>query len=199
MKSRCNGPADSFGKIRKWEMKENWKIRHLGLIVGDIDKTIDYIKSLGIATVGPELPFGQSQGGQRLMRLRFAQIGSIFLQVFQPFEGEGMQLQLKFLRTHGDGIQHMAFAVDDLDADVRGLLSRGIELVFRADYPTGTHVAYFNIGKIGDFLLELVQPAEKDNLPSLLTPVEGRQITERMENPSSRVRCERHGQGDRAL
>jgi catechol 2,3-dioxygenase-like lactoylglutathione lyase family enzyme len=70
----------------------------------------------------------------------------------------------------------MAFTVDDLDAEVSDLLGRGIELVFRADYPTGTHVAYFDTGKIGDILIELVQPAEKDNLPSLLTPAEGRRI-----------------------
>jgi len=157
-------------------MKEDWKIRHLGFIVGDIDKAVGYFKSLGIATMGPELPFGQSPEGPKLMRLRFAQIGSIFLQVFQPFEGESMQLQLQFLRKHGDGIQHMAFTVKDIDAEVSDLLSRGIELVFRAYYPTGTHVAYFNTGKIGDFLIELVQPAEKDNLTSLLTPAEGRRI-----------------------
>ena len=150
-------------------MKKDWEIRHLGFIVSDMDKAIEYYKSLGIATVGPELPIAQSPDGSKL-RVRFAQIGSIVLEFFQPVEGESMQLA--FLRKHGEGIQHMAFAVSDIDAEVDDLLGKGVKLIFRGDMPTGTRIAYFNTGKIGDFLIELVQPAKKDALVDYLKPEE---------------------------
>jgi methylmalonyl-CoA/ethylmalonyl-CoA epimerase len=150
-------------------MKNEWKTHHLGFIVNDIDKAIEYYKSLGIASVGPELPIAQSPDGTKL-RVRFLQIGSIVLEFFQPFEGESMQLA--FLRKHGEGIQHMAFTVSDIDAEVDKMLNKGVKLMFRGDMPTGTRIAYFDTGKIGDFLIELVQPAEKDTFADLLKPTE---------------------------
>ncbi len=150
-------------------MKKDWKIHHLGFIVSDMDRAIEYYKSLGIATVGPELPIAQSPDGSKL-KVRFAQIGSIVLEFFQPVEGESMQLD--FLRKHGEGIQHMAFAVADIDAEVDDLVSKGVKLIFRGDMPTGTRIAYFDTGQIGDFLIELVQPAEKDALADFLKPAE---------------------------
>ena len=81
-------------------------------------------------------------------------------------------MQLTFLRKHGEGIQHMAFTVSDIDVEVNDLLGKGVKLVFRRDMPTGTRIAYFDTGKIGDFLIELVQPAEKDAFADLLKPTE---------------------------
>jgi 4-hydroxyphenylpyruvate dioxygenase-like putative hemolysin len=150
-------------------MKKDWEIRHLGFIVNDMDKAIEHYKSLGIATIGPELPIAQSPDGSKL-KVRFVQIGSIVLEFFQPVEGESMQLA--FLRKHGEGIQHMAFAVSDIDAEVDDLLGKGVKLVFRGDMPTGTRIAYFDTGKIGDFLIELVQPAKKYALVDYLKPEE---------------------------
>ena len=150
-------------------MKKDWEIHHLGFVVGDMDKTIEYYKSLGIATVGRELPLMQSPNGVK-MKVRFAQIGSIVLEFFQPVEGESMQL--KFLRKHGEGIQHMAFAVADIDAEVNDLVSKGVKLIFRADMPTGSRIAYFDTGQIGDILIELIQQAEKDGLAEFLKPEE---------------------------
>ena len=150
-------------------MKKDWEIHHLGFIVSDIDRAIEYYKSLGIATVGPEMPLVQSPDGLKL-KVRFAQIGSIVLEFFQPVEGESMHRA--FLRKHGEGIQHMAFAVADIDAEVNDLVSKGVKLIFRADMPTGSRIAYFDTGQIGDILIELIQQAEKDGLAEFLKPEE---------------------------
>jgi len=88
------------------------------------------------------------------------------LEFFQPVEGESMQLD--FLRKHGEGIQHMAFVVADIDAEVDDLVSKGIKLIFRADMPTGIRIAYFDTGQIGDVPIELVQQTEKDALANFL-------------------------------
>ena len=150
-------------------MKKDWKIHHLGFIVSDMDKTIEYYNSLGIATVGHELPLMQSPDGLKL-KVRFAQVGSILLEFFQPVAGEGMQLD--FLRKHGEGIQHMAFTVADIDAEVDDLVSKGVKLIFREGGRTGSRMAYFDTGQIGDFLLELIQATEKEALADYLKPIE---------------------------
>ncbi len=151
-------------------MKKDWEIHHLGVIVSDMDKAIEYYKSLGIATIGRELPLSQTSTNEVKMKARFAQIGSIVLEFFQPVEGESMQLA--FLRKHGEGIQHMAFAVADIDAEVNDLVSRGVKLIFRADMPTGSRIAYFDTGQKGDILIEIIQRAEKDGLAEFLKPEE---------------------------
>ena len=35
---------------------ENWTFHHVGLIVNDLDKTVDYLKSLGVYEFQPENP-----------------------------------------------------------------------------------------------------------------------------------------------
>ena len=150
-------------------MKKDWEIRHLGFIVSDMDRAIDYYKSMGIATVTPDTPLMEVPNGGKV-KVKFTQIGSLDLVFFQPVEGESMQLQ--FLRKHGEGIQHMAFTVADIDAEVDDLLSKGVKLIFRGDMPTGSRIAYFDTGQIGDFLIEIVQPAEKDGLTDFLKPTE---------------------------
>ena len=149
-------------------MKKDWEIRHLGFIVNDMDKAIEYYKSLGIATVGPERLMPVPDGGK--LKVRFAQIGSLVLVFFQPVEGESIQLD--FLRKHGEGIQHIAFAVSDIDAEVNDLLTKGVNIVFRGDMPNGSRIVYFDTGKVGDVLIELVQPAEQGGVTELLNPTE---------------------------
>ncbi len=146
-------------------MKKDWETHHVGVIVSDMDRAVDYYKSLGIATVGSELPLMQMPNGAKL-KVRFAQIGSIVLEFFQPVEGESMQLD--FLRKHGEGIQHMAFVVADIDAEVDDLVSKGVKLMFQADIPNGSRIAFFDTGQIGDVPIELVQQVEKDALANSL-------------------------------
>ncbi len=148
-------------------MKKDWEISHLGFIVSDMDKAIEYYKSLGIATVGRELPLMQSANGVK-MKWRFAQIGSIVLEFFQPIEGESMQLA--FLNKHGEGIQHIGFTVADIDAEITYLTDKGVKLIFQVDTPTGGRIAFFDTGQIGDVLIELIQATEKDNLADFLEP-----------------------------
>jgi len=139
-------------------MKENWRIHHLGFIVKDIDQTIDYYRSLGIATIGNELPTMQNADKEPTLRVRFIQIGSVYIEFFQPV-ATGTR-QHDFLTKHGEGIQHIAFAVDDIDKEVDELVSAGGKLLLRGGAPDRTRIAYFDTGKIGDFLVELMQLAE---------------------------------------
>ena len=137
-------------------MKKNWEVRHLGFIVKDLKAATQYYESLGIATIGPESIMDMPDGAKT--KVCFTQIGSMVIVFMQPLEGESMHSD--FLRKHGEGIQHIAFAVDDVNQEVDELVQRGAKLLFRGDMPNGSKIAYFDTGKIGDVLTELVEPAQ---------------------------------------
>ena len=138
------------------EMGRNWKIRHVGFVVDDLDKTISYYQSLDIATMGPEATF-ESPDKKGRIRGRFAQTGSMDIEFIEPVQGDS--LHREFLNKHGDGINHIAFTVEDINQEVDELVGRGVKLVCRGETPDGIKFAFFDTGKIGDVLIELVQPA----------------------------------------
>ena len=148
-------------------MEKDWEAHHIGVIVKDMDKAVEHYKSMGIVTVGRELPAVQTRQGAKV-KARWAQMGPLLLELFQPIEGE--DIQLEFLREHGEGIAHIGFTVSDIDAEVDNLVSNGIKLLFRIDHPTGTSIAYFDTRQVGGFIIELVQPSDKDFLAEFLKP-----------------------------
>ncbi|GAI08980.1 unnamed protein product, partial [marine sediment metagenome] len=76
-------------------MKKDWETHHVGVIVSDMDRAVEYYKSLGIVTVGRDLGVVQTRKGAKL-KARWAQIGPLLLELFQPIEGE--DIQMEFLR-----------------------------------------------------------------------------------------------------
>jgi len=104
-------------------MKDNWKFSHMGVIVRDLDKTVEYYQSLGIATITPEFImdnksftsftiYGKPADPKIKIKARMAQVGPVRFELLQPVEGES--LQKEFLENRGEGIMNIAFAVDDI-------------------------------------------------------------------------------------
>jgi catechol 2,3-dioxygenase-like lactoylglutathione lyase family enzyme len=135
-------------------LKSHWQLRHLGFIVRDLDKTVAYYQALGGQTVGKEWTMPARAGNGKL-RAQFLTLGSLSLELFQPFGGSGMQQS--FLDAHGEGIQHFAFTVNDIKEETDSLVREGHEKLFDVQTTTGSKATYFNTGKIGDILIELVQ------------------------------------------
>jgi methylmalonyl-CoA/ethylmalonyl-CoA epimerase len=136
-------------------MKKDWKFRHLAFVVKDIDKAIQYYESLGIVSAVGSESFMEWPNKAK-SNYRFIQIGSLVIEFYQPVEGKSIHSD--FLEKHGEGIQRIAFAVDDIDKELDELVSRGVTLMFRQDMPNGTRMAYVDTGKVGDILMALVQP-----------------------------------------
>ena len=65
----------------------------------------------------------------------------------------------RFLERRGPGLHHVAFGVDDLEAELGRLASEGVELVDRAPRPgAGGHlVAFLHPRSTGTVLVELVE------------------------------------------
>ena len=92
------------------------------------------------------------------MKVAFASVGSITLELIQPLEGNSIYRE--FLESHGDGLHHIAsFTIDDMDKAIAPLEGRGVKVLQRGRYITDDYEAIFaymdtekTIGTIFEFL-----------------------------------------------
>lgn len=136
-------------------MNNTWKFRHLGIAVADIDRAVSYYQSLGVADLEPEIVL-DTHDKKSKVRIRFLQIGSLRVELLQPL---GPSVYGDFLGRHGDGLQHIAFTVDDLEKEAGELGRRGARRLSTLELPDGRRLASFDTGGVGDIHTELVQPA----------------------------------------
>jgi len=146
-------------------MENNWKFHHVGVAIRDIDKTVEYYQSLGIGAFQPEILFnssgfadfkvnGKTPDTIVKLRIRYVQIGPFQLELIQPAEGESPQRE--FLNSRGDGVNHIAFSVDDLDKETDKLVKKGIKVIFSGKTQT-VGFAGFDTVKVGNVCVMLMQ------------------------------------------
>ena len=140
------------------------KVAHIGVVVRDMDKVIEYYQSLGI---GPFEPFKSVVAIERKMlgkpiapdsikmKIKIVKMGPVELEFIEPVEGE--TLWKEFLETRGEGINHLGFLVDDIDAEEAKLIEKGLTVLYRSRFKNGGGAAYFDTGKVGGILIELIQ------------------------------------------
>ena len=139
---------------------QSWKIMQVGVVVRDVEKTIQQLSSLGIGPFEPKtLPPERKEWfrGKPMyaeFNIHAARIGDVELELIQPVSGESPHKE--FLETKGEGIQHVMFAVDDFDDTVARLTEKGAGELLRAIFPGGRGVAYLDLNA-ANFVIELVQ------------------------------------------
>jgi methylmalonyl-CoA/ethylmalonyl-CoA epimerase len=135
------------------------RLIQVGVVVKDLDKAVERLSSLGIGPFTPMLlPPDAEQWfrGKPLdakFRISGARLGEIILELIQPVEGESPHQE--FLDSKGEGIQHIAFAVDDLDREVAKLTKQGVSIQLSANL-RDVRVAYLDLG-VGGLIIELIQ------------------------------------------
>ena len=144
-------------------MEKSWKLHHVGVVVSDMDKALEYYKSLGIATFEPEVTVETNSFADIMsygkpadlikLKIKMIKIGPVTLELIQPVEGESPQKE--FLNSKGEGINHIAFTVDDLDKERTKLIEKGIPIMLaRKDQRV---FAYLDTRKVGNVVIELMQ------------------------------------------
>jgi len=145
------------------------KLHHIGIVVRDMDKAIEYYKCLGIGPFKPlpEIVPNQAKLKERMIRgkpapltftniSRWAEMGPYFIELLQPFEGI-KTIWLDFLESKGEGIQHLAYQVDDIDAEEARLVKNGFSVLYRIRFEDGGGDTYFETDEVGGVLLSIVQ------------------------------------------
>jgi catechol 2,3-dioxygenase-like lactoylglutathione lyase family enzyme len=101
------------------------------------------------------------------IRQGFVQAGDLELELIQPIEGE-QNAYRQFLNEHGGGIHHVLFEVDDMDAIVATLGTRGIKVLQRGTgIRPGTRWVLLDTFDLLSFLIELRQRAPGCNGTSI--------------------------------
>lgn len=128
------------------------RIHHIGICVRDLDATLaTYRERLGLAADGAPLATDE-------IRAALIRVGPDLLEIFEPLDPAGALG--RFLERRGEGLHHLAYAVDDIEAALAELANRGARLVDRAPRPglhPGWRIAFIHPSSAGGVLTELVQ------------------------------------------
>ena len=166
------------------EETSNWNFHHLGVIVNDIAKAVEYYQSLGFVKFPPQTAGSGSQPvwkeitiygktvikdgqplvpikpGSKLAGLKFCRVGSVILELIQPGEGFG-DVNADFLKSVGEGINHIGYTVDaeHFDQEVEKMKAKGLPIVFSGKEANGAEFVYFDTRKVGGIIIELMRVA----------------------------------------
>lgn len=131
-------------------------IDHVGVAVPDLDEAIAFYRdSYGMELAHEEV--NEEQGVREAM-MRVGASGSC-IQLLAPLSPESTIA--KFLDRNGQGIQQLAYRVEDIDAVCATLRERGLRLLY--DTPkrgtSNSRVNFIHPKDAGGVLVELVEPA----------------------------------------
>lgn len=122
---------------------------HICIVVKDIEKTKSYYESIGIGPWSEYPPLVEytrlnvaDEAGFLNTRFLFTQIGDLQLQLAQP--GEGKSHYKDFLETKGEGVFHIGFEVDDVDAAENELTGTGMDILASGRRDDGSGFTYLD-------------------------------------------------------
>ncbi|MBN2829575.1 MAG: methylmalonyl-CoA epimerase [Candidatus Cloacimonetes bacterium] len=131
------------------------KLSHIGIAVKDLDKAIEFYQSLGLTLESIEEVESQK------IKVAFFPVGTeCRLELLCPTSEDSPVA--KFIEKKGEGIQHIALAVDDLPAELQRADEMGIQLIDKAPRPGahGADIAFLHPKSTGGVLLELCKEKE---------------------------------------
>ncbi len=132
------------------------RIDHVGLAVRDLDDAIAfYGRTFGLRVVHEEV--NEEQGVREAM-LAIGDSDS-YLQLLAPLRPDSAIG--KFLDRAGEGVQQVAYRVDDIDAVSAALRKRGLRLLYHEAKrgTAGSRVNFVHPKDAMGVLIELVEPA----------------------------------------
>ena len=128
------------------------KIEHVALAVSDMDAAIAHYRDIwGLEVEHRE--HVEDQGVEEAM----LSLGESYLQLLAPVGAD--TTVARFLDSRGEGLHHIAYEVDDLEAALGELKAKGVELIDEAPRPGGRGhmVAFVHPRDNHGLLVELIQ------------------------------------------
>jgi len=124
-------------------------ISHIGIAVKDLDAGIEFYKKLGLELEGVE------EVPSQMVKVAFFPCGDTRIELLAPTSEESPVA--KFIEKKGEGIQHLAFAVDDLPAALQESSDKGITLIDKEPRPGAHHadIAFLHPKSSMGVLIEL--------------------------------------------
>jgi methylmalonyl-CoA/ethylmalonyl-CoA epimerase len=128
------------------------KILQIGFVVRDLEKSVrNYWEVSGIGpwafyTMDPSNMLNTKVHGKDVkfsMKVALADLAGLQIELIQPLEGQNIYTE--FLDEHGEGIHHIACAVDDFDETIITLKKKGVNVIQEGITTAGLGFAYLDI------------------------------------------------------
>ena len=130
-------------------------LAHVGIAVRSLEPAVErWTRGLGFT---PErIETLESMG----LRLAFLKAGDAVIELLEPTRPDSTIA--KFLEKRGEGIHHLSFFVDDLEAALAAAEAAGLELIDRTPRAGGhgTQIAFLHPRALGGVLVELCRRSE---------------------------------------
>jgi len=129
------------------------RVDHVGIAVSDLEAAI----ALYEGTLGMPLVHRETIGDQGVEAV-LLDVGESHVELLAPLGPE--TTVGRFVAKRGDGLHHVAYAVDDIEEALAGLVEAGIELIDATPRRgiRDSRVAFLRPRSTGGVLTEIVEP-----------------------------------------
>jgi len=126
-------------------------LAHVGIAVRVLEPAVVAWTKLGFTLEGTELLESMH------LRLAFLKGGDSMIELFEPTSAESAVA--RFLEKRGEGIHHLSFYVQDIDAALTRAAQAGFELIDRSARAGshGTRIAFLHPRSLGGVLVEFCE------------------------------------------
>ncbi|MGC4105667.1 MAG: methylmalonyl-CoA epimerase [Thermomicrobiales bacterium] len=128
------------------------RLHHIGIVVADLDAAAERYTALGF-TDGDRFAVPE----QLIEAITYHAGPSGYVELISPTDPEGAIS--RYMAKRGEGMHHVAFAVDDLAAELDALATKGVRLIDEVPRigAHGWRVAFIHPESCNGVLVELVQ------------------------------------------
>jgi methylmalonyl-CoA/ethylmalonyl-CoA epimerase len=125
------------------------KVDHIGIAVKNLVESSKLYEILGIAAAGVE------EVTEQKVKVAFFPLGDTEIELLESTSPDGPIA--KYIEKNGEGLQHLALRVDNIDAALAELKEKGIRLIDeKPRYGAGgARIAFVHPKSTGGILLEL--------------------------------------------
>ena len=141
-------------------------VYQLGYVVSDIDKARKYYETIfGTGPFSPAIDVNMDGALLRgkpidtTIKVSFVMSGEVQIELIQPVSGKN--LYTEFLETRGEGIHHLGYQVDDMEAMKAVFTKKVGEPAFQRDMGVMEFV-YYDTSEVGGLMIEFL--CFKENL-----------------------------------
>ncbi len=150
-------------------------IGQIGIVVRDIDKSMELFST--VFGIGPfkvmDLYYPEERGTFRgkpaafHIKIAFAQMGAVAFELMEHKEGKSIYTE--HLEKKGEGMHHIGFYVDDLDAAVGEWTAKGFKVLQSGRSESGSGFAYIDTEEYAGVIFEFIHASYKvvDGQPKL--------------------------------
>lgn len=128
------------------------KLDHVGIAVANLDESVKFYEDvLGLELHGTETVEAQK------VRVAFLPVGDTEVELLESTDPEGPIA--KFIEAKGQGVQHLAFRVDDIEKALAECKAKGLRLIDESPRygAGGAKIAFLHPKSTNGVLIELCQ------------------------------------------